>query len=615
MTTAPLHQGSRYGAGADPPPSANAATACPYAAHSASPVWARVTGVDQLEGDGPFAVSAGGADVVLVRSPKGLKGFEARCPHQGALLGEGEVENGDLVCRNHRWRFDVETGERRGGPGCLRARSLEVRGDDVFVALDPSTASTPFARVTRTKVLRTPSDLPGPRALPLVGNVLSLRPDRLPATLEGWEERYGRAYRLRLVGREIVVVSDPAMIQEALLQRPDLYRRAREVEPAFREVGIPGIFSVEGDAWRVQRRLVMGALSNKTIRSFYPVLKATAGRLRARWQRAAVAGTPVDILGDCRKFTVDATTQLAFGHDARTLDGDEDDIQRKLQAVFAPLNRRVVALFPYWRFVKLPSDRRFEKTIREVKEWLEVLVEGARARHTEGLADAASSTNFLDAMVASRDEAGQPFTSSAIFGNLVQILLAGEDTTANSIGFAIHELCESPASVAELRDEIRRVCGDEVVPPSLDAASSMAFAGAVASEAMRLRPVVPVSPLEANHDTVLGDIALPKGTRVWMLSRPGGLDPAAYEGAREFRPRRWLEKSRDASSPSQHFPFGAGPRACPGRSLALLLMRVALSTLYGSFDVERVGRREDVTEGFAFLMFPSGLRVRLHGRK
>ena len=82
-----------------------------------------VGGVDQLDGPGPFVASAGGRDLVLVRAGDGLAAFDGRCPHQGALLGEGEIEGGDLVCRNHRWRFDVTTGRRvRGRASCARPR-------------------------------------------------------------------------------------------------------------------------------------------------------------------------------------------------------------------------------------------------------------------------------------------------------------------------------------------------------------------------------------------------------------------------------------------------------------------------------------------------------------
>ena len=70
----------------------------------------RVASSSDLVGDGPFALSAGGVDVALVRTGAGWRAFQGRCPHQGALLGEGEIEGDTLVCRNHRWKFSLEFG-------------------------------------------------------------------------------------------------------------------------------------------------------------------------------------------------------------------------------------------------------------------------------------------------------------------------------------------------------------------------------------------------------------------------------------------------------------------------------------------------------------------------
>jgi nitrite reductase/ring-hydroxylating ferredoxin subunit len=75
----------------------------------------RVANLDELHGDGPHALSADGCDVVVVRTPAGVRAFEGCCP-QGALLGEGELDGDTLVCRNHRWRFSVDLGQREGGP-------------------------------------------------------------------------------------------------------------------------------------------------------------------------------------------------------------------------------------------------------------------------------------------------------------------------------------------------------------------------------------------------------------------------------------------------------------------------------------------------------------------
>lgn len=72
-------------------------------------VWRRVAKVEEIIGSGPYAVSAGDVDVVVLRAPSGaLKAYEGLCPHRGALLGEGELHGDVLVCRNHRWRFDIE---------------------------------------------------------------------------------------------------------------------------------------------------------------------------------------------------------------------------------------------------------------------------------------------------------------------------------------------------------------------------------------------------------------------------------------------------------------------------------------------------------------------------
>jgi cytochrome P450 len=100
------------------------------------------------------------------------------------------------------------------------------------------------------------------------------------------------------------------------------------------------------------------------------------------------------------------------------------------------------------------------------------------------------------------------------------MLLAGEDTTANKLGWAVHQLCDSPESVMELRREADELFGTSDVAGDIETANKLAFAGAVANETMRLRPVVPiVVMLEAKVETVVGDLHVPKGTRVAVLMR------------------------------------------------------------------------------------------------
>jgi cytochrome P450 len=338
-------------------------------------------------------------------------------------------------------------------------------------------------------------------------------------------------------------------------------------------------------------------------------------RLKKRWERLADAGAPLDIVEELERFTVDVTTLITFGHDLNTVEQGDDIIQRKLEIVLPAFNRRLFALFPTWRLVRLPRDRRLDRALAELRAWLGELVAAERTRLAAEPGRAEQPSNFLEAMVSARDDEGRPFSDDVIFGNLMTMLLAGEDTTAYALGWVVHLLCDSPESVMELRQEADGSLGTSDVAGDIETANKLAFAGAVANEAMRLRPITPVVViLEAKVETVVGDLLVPGGTRVFVLSRPAAYDPDRFAEPQAFRPRRWLGETTGAHDVAAHIPFGSGPRICPGRTLALLEMKLLLSMLYRNFNVERVGSADGVRENFRFVVSPVGLKVRLRRR-
>ncbi|MFO0634784.1 MAG: cytochrome P450 [Nannocystaceae bacterium] len=568
--------------------------------------WTRVQHGGSLEGDGPFALSADGVDLVAVRTGAGLRVFEGRCPHQGALLGEGELDGTALVCRNHRWRFDASSGRRDGGPQCLRACPSQQRGDALFVDTRALRAGAD------AKATRAISTLPGPRGWPILGVALDLPVDELHLTLERWAREYGPLFRFSAGMRTFVVTSDPELIHQALRARPETFRRDKRVEPVFAELGVAGVFSVEGAKWRPQRRLAMDALAQRHLRDFYATLAKVAARLHARWAAAAARGEPVDLPDDLMRFTVDVTTSLAFGCDLNTIEGGEDVIQRELSLVFPTFARRLNAMVPYWRWFRLAPDRRVDEAIATLRVWIAELVAQARRKHEAD--PTRKPENFLESMVAGRDEQGRPFDDEVLFGNAMTMLLAGEDTTANSVAWAVHLLCEHPEEVEALRAQLDGRMGADVVPADLEVANALDRATAIANEAMRLKPVAPLNFVQANCDTVLGDLHIPKDTPVVLLGRIAATDAQYFGEPERFWPARWLEKSERAHDPGASMPFGSGPRICPGRSLALLEMRVLLATLYKSFDVERVTAADEVREVYAFTVMPSALTLRLRAR-
>jgi cytochrome P450/nitrite reductase/ring-hydroxylating ferredoxin subunit len=562
----------------------------------------RIAKSSDLAGPGPHALSDGQFDLVAVRAARGLKVYEGRCPHQGALLGEGELDGATLVCRNHRWRFDVETGKREGGPQCLRAcPAEEVEGE---IRVDTSALGT----IERAKAKRTIKDLRGPSTLPLIGSAHLLEPDTLHLQLERWSREYGSPFVYRFGSKDVVVFADIDAMMPVLKARPETFRRSSNLEPIFKELGVAGVFSAEGAAWRPQRKLSMEALSHKHLRGFYPTLATVAERCRKRWARKAEAGETLDLPEELKRFTVDVTTQLVFGYDINTLEQEGDVIQRKLELMFPAFNRRLFSVVPWWRIIRMPQDRKVDRTVAELRQWLAGLVADARKRANP------EPANFLEAMIAARDEEGRPFEDEVIYGNAMTMLLAGEDTTAYSLAWAVHHLIDAPSDVDALRKELDAALGRAKVPPDIEVTNKLAYAGAVANEAMRLRPVAPIFFLDALEDTIVGDVAIPKDSSVVLLIRPPALDAENFADPDVFRPSRWVAPS-GAHDAGAHQPFGSGPRICPGRTLALLEMKLVLAMLYRSFDVERVGAASDVKEAFSFTMMPRGLNVRMKFRR
>jgi cytochrome P450/nitrite reductase/ring-hydroxylating ferredoxin subunit len=564
--------------------------------------------VQDLKADRPNAVSAAARELVVVKSGSTWACFDGVCPHQGALLGEGELEGGTLICRNHRWAFSAETGKRTGGPQCLQRFDTKEEDGRLWVrvpaAMESDAAGAKLPRM---------ADLPGPRQLPFFGNALKLGNDQIHRQLEEWAEEYGHLFQIRIGPLEFTVSDDPALIGEVFRRRPQTFRRAKRLEPVFRELGLHGVFSAEGEEWRGQRRLAMGALSHRHLTAFYPTLKKVAERLIRRLSKLADSGEAVDIQSEMMRFTVDVTTTLAFGRDFNTIDGGDQQVQQHLSRVFPKVAKRLTAPIPTWRFIRSLSDRKLDRSLAELRAMLAELIDDARKTTSEG----EEARNFLEAMLKARDKDGEPYGEDALFGNAMTMLLAGEDTTANTIAWAVHLLCDHPEAVSKLREEASRTMGDHLVAASLEQTSNFDYVMAVANETMRIHPVAPLFFFHSNESCDLPGVHIDAGDGVCLLTRRPGMAPEFVDDPERFAPERWLDPRAVSTLQKNtvHIPFGSGPRICPGRSLALLEMKMVLSALYKNFEIERIGTAEDVRESFNFTVQPVGLAVKLHRRQ
>ena len=512
--------------------------------------------------------------------------------------------------------------------------------------------STVLARAgSKPAALREIADLPGPRGLPLLGNLTQIDRTRIHASVEQWSQEFGPFFRFSLGRRQFLAVADHEAIGSLLRDRPDGYRRTSRLSEVWNEMGMPsGVFGAEGDSWQRQRRMVMAGFDPKHVKDYFPSLLKVTQRLRGRWQKAARAEQAIDLQADLMRYTVDAIAGLAFGAEVNTLESDQEIIQRHLDKIFPAIFRRILSQFPHWRYVKLPADRALDRSVLAVNAAIEGFVAQARERMRADPSLHTQPRNLLEAMIAAADRTdtdattepwtGLPATGSLplggqgaratvgapqltdrdVAGNVLTMLLAGEDTTANTLAWMIDLLQRNPEVLRKAQDEVHRVAGDSTAftPEQM---SQLDYVEACAHETMRLKPVAPFFAVQALRDSVIADIRVPEGTLVWCALRHDSLQERHFAEPLKFDPQRWLGEPGQASASASSakrisMPFGAGPRVCPGRYLALLEIKMAMAMLLAHFDIESVSTPDgaEPREFLAFTMAPLGLKMRLRER-
>jgi cytochrome P450 len=467
-------------------------------------------------------------------------------------------------------------------------------------------ASTPTAR-------RTIAQLPGPRRLPLLGNLHQLLPpSRMHLKTELWADRYGPIMRVNIGPRQVVGIGDQDAIHEILRDRPQGFRRWREQTVVAQEMGqwAQGIFTIEGDDWKRHRRLVVAALNVNHIQRYYEIIRLCAARLHRRLQQAAQEGGPLDICDELSSFALDVTSALALGHDLNTLERGDSELQQHISRVIQMVTRRMAAPFPYWRYVKLPPDRALERALRELRTAIGGFIEQARERMESRPGAWESPLNLLEGMLAAQ-RAEEKFTDEEIAGNIFVILIASADTTAHTLAWTLYLLGSRPDYQQRLAEEASTLLGEQLLPGDYATAESLRYAEAVLQESMRLHSVTGLMPVEPIVDTTICDTHIPAGTRLLLLMRyacreAGGL-------TEKFLPERWLVDD-ERTRPAKTLSFGAGPRFCPGRNLALLESKATLSMIAHNFEWELDGSAGPVREAFEFAIVPRGLRLRIRER-
>jgi cytochrome P450 len=292
-----------------------------------------------------------------------------------------------------------------------------------------------------------------------------------------------------------------------------------------------------------------------------------------------------------------------------------DTIQQHLNVIFPVLLRRLLAPVDARHWIK---DRALEVHLKALKAAVLGFIAGARAELAADPELRERPRNLIQALLAARDRPDSGVTDEDVSGNVFTMLLAGEDTTASTLAWMVWLLYRNPAEAAVVRAEVDAVLDGDHQVRSFEQLGRLEAIQACAHETMRLKPVAPLIINEAMEDAVVVGVQVPRGSYVMCVMRPAAIDAAVVEQAQAFRPGRWSAALPEAAS-LRHacMPFGAGPRMCPGRYLALAEIKIAAAMLFSRFELLDVGvpGGGEPGEKFTFVMAPENLQMSLRLRQ
>ncbi len=450
--------------------------------------------------------------------------------------------------------------------------------------------------------------LPMPPKMGILGHVSYLKKSNIHQQMLSWVNEYGAYFRLKLGMKDVMVLSDPSQIKIILKSRPDDFRRLKSIESVFKEAGLNGVFSAEGERWKHQRKLTEPMFQPNHLKHFYPHLQMITKRLRQRFEKLSESENIIDLILEFKKYTVDVTSLLAFGEDFNSIEQSDIPLRENLQHIFPVISQRSKSPLPLWRFFKTKKDRQFDASLEEISHFVSTCINKQRIRLADYPKLRESPENMLQIMLIEQ-ESDASLTDQDILANAITLLLAGEDTTANTLTWMAFLVSGNQDHEQALQNELADLGGAPVLEWPLPRVPYMT---AIMYEAMRLKPVAPLLYLEPTKDTCIGDFEIKKGTPVFVMLHANGFDPNLFENPMSFNPDRWIKKKGTSFSNLQ--PFGGGARLCPGRSLAIMEIKLAFHSLFKEFTLEPQQGPESVIEQFAFTMSPIGFKVKIKKR-
>jgi cytochrome P450 len=458
------------------------------------------------------------------------------------------------------------------------------------------TAATPNARTAKPGSLPL---APGPRYLTPFGFLRELRADSL-GYLGRLQREYGDVVCTRLGHLRSYFVSRPEYVRHVLVGNHRNYEKGN-LFAKLKTVAGEGLLFSEGEAWRQQRRWVAPAFQRSQVQGVVPVMGRVMQDCLERWQRERADGEAFDVVPEMSRLALDMVCRAMFGAEPPGA-GFHRLVDEGLAYTNYLVNNFVTP--PLW--VPTRRNRAARRTLAGIHDTIRSMVESARTRSGDG-------ADLLRLLMDARDEeTGASMSEPQLLDQMITLLVAGHETTAMTLSWALYLLGQDPESTARLRSEADAVLGDG--DPSAAELGRLEFTLNVVRESLRLYPPVWAMPRQSIEADEIGGYRIPRRTMVtmspWIVHRHPEFwdEPERFDPDR-FRPERSQDRPRQA-----FFPFGAGGRSCVGEDFALLEATLVLAMTLRRFDVQLVAEHPVEPDPILTLRPRHGIHLRLRER-
>ena len=376
--------------------------------------------------------------------------------------------------------------------------------------------------------------------------------------------------------RNSYFVNEPAILKVALHERPDDFPKANSIRASLHDLLGEAVFLTNGEAWKRQRRMIDPAFEGGRLRDTFPAMVAAAESCADRLASRA-DGTPIEMEFETSYFAADVIFRTLFSEPIET--GDAQEIFtafRRYQQTAPILNALDLMNAPRW--IPRPRRRKIRREAQAIRALLRRYVDRRAAEIAAGNAPDDLATKI---MTTTDPVTGDKFTSEEMLDQVAIFFLAGHETSASALGWALFLL----ANDLQTQDRAVQEAGAVGSRPEFSDIRRLAFTRDVYRETLRLYPPVPMMVRETARKERFRDRDIAKGSifimSPWHLHRHERI----WRDGDTFDPDRWTRSDEAENRRDAYMPFSAGPRVCSGAGFAMLEGVLLLTTLLRRFEI------------------------------